>query len=200
MDTLEEWRPVVNGVLYSLQFREQLDNELAAHMAQRLIREPLAGLTAEQQHEALTAAVETGIELTRRHPEHPEDEVRRFLVDVLAEMDALRPWPEPPFEQIRLYRWADYSDEPVLIARLRISSAKTEHLVGVVLGNLSDIAKDGAFLRLKSGTVIALVARWWPDSNNVAVLTQGPCENPAAVVQELIESTELDTNRVEEIA
>lgn len=200
MDTVEEWRPVVNGVLYGLQFREQLDNELAAHMAQHFIREPLAGLSAEQQYAALTTAVETGIELTRMQPGHPEDEVRRFLSDVLAEMDALRPWPEPSFERIRLYRWADYSDDPVLIARLRVSSAKTENLVDVVLATLSDIGKDGAFLRLKSGTAVALVARWWPDSNNVAVLTQGPCENPGAVIRELIESTELEADHIEQLA
>ena len=99
----ESWRGAVNCVLYGAQFQEDLTSDLAARVAPGLIQKPLAGLTAEQQLMALSTAAESGNGLTNLIPEaHSEDEFRKFLGMVVDQMDALRPWPEPPYTELNI--------------------------------------------------------------------------------------------------
>ena len=194
----EFWRGAVNGVLYGAQFQEELTSDLAARIAPGLIQKPLAGLTAEQQLTALSAAAESGNGLTDLIPEaHSEEDFRAFLWLVIDQMEKLRPWPEPPYTEVNTTQWSDFTD-PVLIARLPMNAAEAEEEVGTIFWRLEDIGKRAAVLQLKSGTVIALVARWWPESNTLALLTQGQ-QDPEAVVAELIEATSLTTDDIEQL-
>lgn len=195
MTPSEDWRPVVNGVLYSVQFREILNEELAVHTARSIIHRPLAGLTAEEQYAALTTAVQSGTELTWLEPEsHNEGDFRAFLSMVLHQMNTLRPWPEPSYERVELSRWSDFQD-PVVIGRLTQSPPKVEKKTATIFSRLDDTGQRAAVLRLRSGALVALVARWWPDSNNVAVITQGSSQ-PDDVVRELLDATQLSEDVV----
>ena len=197
-DSRESWRGAVNGVLYGVQFQETLTSDLAASVAPRLIKKPLAGLTAEQQITALRTAAESGSGLTNLIPEaHSEEDFRAFLWLVIDQMETLRPWPEPPYTELNTTQWSDFTD-PVLIARFPKSTPKAEGKLGTIFWRLEDIGKRAAVLQLKSGTVIALVARWWPESNTLALLTQGQ-QDPEAVITELIESTNLTTDDLERL-
>lgn len=187
----EYWRPVVNGVLYSVQFRDQLTDDLAGHLAQDILHRPLAGLTREDQYTALTTAVQSGTDLTSLIPKaHAESSFRGFLADVVDQLDALRPWPEPAYEDIFLSRWDEFAN-PVLIARLALSTPKVQQKTESFFYRLEDNQKRVIGLRLKSGTQVALVSRWWPDSTHSAVFTQGTCDHD--VIQELVEVTHLKT-------
>ena len=187
----QSWRPVVNGVLLSVQF-DQLTDDLAGHAARELLQKPLASFTREEQHAALTTAVHTGTGLTSFIPDaHGEGEFRNFLTRVVDQLDALRPWPEPAYEEIVLSRWENFPN-PVLIARLALSPPKVQQKTESIFSNLEDTAgKAAVVLRLKSGTQVALVSPWWPDSIHSAVLTQGSCEHD--VIQELVEATHMET-------
>ena len=197
-DSRESWRGAVNGVLYGVQFQETLTSDLASSVAPRLIKKPLAGLTAEQQLAALSTAADSGSDLTKLIPEaHSEADFRAFLWLVIDQMETLRPWPEPPYTELNTTQWSDFTD-PVLIARFPKSTPKAEGKLGTIFWRLEDIGKRAAVLQLKSGTVIALVARWWPESNTLALLTQGQ-QDPEAVITELIESTNLTTDDLERL-
>lgn len=193
----ESWRPVVNGVLYSVQFHDDLTDDLAGHLARQILHRPLAGLAREGQYEALATAVHTGEGLTRFLPQsHAEGAFRDFVARVVGQLDALRPWPEPAYEEILLSRWEDFAN-PVLIARLTLSSPKVQQKTESIFANLDDIGKGGIVLRLQSGAQVALVSRWWSDSNHSAVFTQGVCEHD--VIQELVDVTYLETGHFEMI-
>lgn len=194
--SLESWRGAVNGVLYGVQFEEKLTNELASRMAPGLIRKPLAGRTAEGQYAELDTAVNVGTDLTKLIPDaHSEEKFRNFLSLLISQMDALRPWPEPPYTEINITQWSEFAD-PVLIARFPKSAPKVEHKIKTVFWRLEDIGVRAAVLGLKSGTVVAFVDRWWPESNAIAVVTQGQ-QNPDAVITELTEATDLTTDDFE---
>lgn len=192
------WRPVVNGILYSIKFHDQLTDEIVEHTAREIIRNPLAGLSAEDQYTALAEAVTSGEDLTKLEPEaHTENAFRDFLARLVAQLDAFRPWPEPAYERLDVSRFSDLAN-PVVIARLPMSAAKAEQKSGATFGRLEDIGKRAAVLRVNSGTVVALVARWWPESNTIAVITQGQ-PSPDAVITELIEATALSADDVEQV-
>ncbi len=194
----ESWRGAINGVLYGVQFQDELTSDLAYHMAQRYIRKPLAGLTAEGQYAELSTAAESGSDLTKLIPEaHSEEEFRNFLWLVINQMDALRPWPEPPYTEVNITQWSEFT-QPALIAHLPLNAAEAEEEVGTIFWRLEDIGKRAAVLQLKSSAVVALVARWWPKSNTLALLTQGQ-QDPEAVITELIESTNLTTDDLERL-
>lgn len=194
----EFWRGAINGVLYGVQFQEALTSDLAASVAPRLITKPLAGMTAEQQLTALRTAAESGSGLTNLIPEsHSEEDFRAFLWRVIDQMETLRPWPEPPYTEVNITQWSDFTN-PVLIAHLPMNAAEAEEEVGTIFWKLEDIGKRAAVLQLKSGVVMALVARWWPESNTLALLTQDQ-QDPEAVVAELIEATSLTTDDIERL-
>lgn len=194
----ESWRGAVNGVLYGVQFQDELTSDLASRMAQRFIRKPLAGLTAEGQYAELSTAAESGSDLTALIPDaHSEEEFRNFLSLLVDQMDALRPWPEPPYAEVNISQWGELTD-PVLIARFPKSTPKAEEKIGTVFWRLEDIGKRAAVLQLKSGTVVALVARWWPESNTIALLTQGQ-QDADAVLTELAEATYLTDGDLERL-
>ncbi len=193
----EEWRPFVNEILYGVQFHEQLTEDTAARIARDIIREPLVNLTYEEQYAALATAVESGVDLTRLEPDrHAESDFREFLSMILGQMDALRPWPDPPYELVGMSRWEEFAD-PVVIARVLMGPMKAENKINAIFDSWDDIGKRGAVLRLKSGAVVALVARWWPDSSHIAVVSQGHCPRPDEVIQELIDATALEADDFE---
>lgn len=190
------WRPVVNGILYSIKFQDQLTDELASRTAQEIVRHPLAGLSADDQYTALTTAVNTGEDLTKLEPEaHSEAAFRNFLTRVVEQLDALRPWPEPAYARLNLSRFSDLA-EPNAIACIRLSTPKVEQKIEAPFGRLDDLGKRAAVLQLSSGAVVALVARWWPESNTIAVVNQGQ-QDPGAVLTELIQVTALTPDDVE---
>ena len=188
------WRGAVNGVLYTVQFHESLTRDLAADRAQMLLKQPLAGFTEEQQYDALREAVESGTDLTQLIPEpHSEQDFRQFLVLLIEELDALRPWPEPAFRALDVSRW-DELGELTVIARLPVVVPRVEAKISTVFWKLDDLGKRAAVLRLtSSGAVVAFVAGWWPDSRNVA-LAAAPEHDPNAIIDELTTSTDLTSD------
>lgn len=194
----EFWRGAVNGVLYGAQFQEELTSDLAARVAPGLIQKPLAGLTAEQQLTALSTAAESGNGLTNLIPEaHSEDDFRTFLWLVIDQMEKLRPWPEPPYTEVNITQWSDFT-EPVLIARFPKSTPKAERKLGTIFWRLEDIGKRAAVLQLTSSAMVAFVDRWWPESNAIAIVTDGQ-RDPEAVIAELIEATSLTADDIERL-
>lgn len=190
MSSRESWRGAVNSVLHEVHAEEALTSDLAARLAPQLIRHP-AGLTAEGLYTELNTAAATGSNLTQLMPDaHSEAAFRTFLSLVTDQMDALRPWPEPPYTELNITQWAELTD-PVVIARLTMGAPGIEAEVGTILAELGDIQKRAAVLQLKSGIVVALVTRWWTSPYSAAaVVTEGQ-QDPDAVIAELAEVTGL---------
>lgn len=186
----DEWRPVVNGLLHSVQFRERLDADYAAEVAQHLIARPIVGISAERQYAALAYAVESGTDLTRLTPDaHDEADFRAFISMIVERMDALRPWPAKPFEKVPMLRWSEFSG-PVLIGRLAVMSMVVERKLRMGFVRLADTGQRCLVLRLSSGALVALVAGWWPGSRDIAVLAQND-EDPETVIRALFDAAEL---------
>lgn len=91
---MPEWRGVNNGVLYSVQFAQELNDAQVDRIARWLLGQPLWELTQQQEYDALAEALRSDAQLTKLIPEpHTENAYRDFLRRVLARLDQARPWP-----------------------------------------------------------------------------------------------------------
>jgi hypothetical protein len=190
------WRRVSNSILDSMQFERELGDPEVARFAHEMIRRPFTYLTTEQEYAAITEALGTDVRLTELIPgPHREQEYRDFLKRLLDRLDAMRPWPEPPLRPVDVSQWPDLADAQ-LVARIRLGPVKVEERLQRGTWQDGDLYRRVMALRLRSGTELALVARWWPDSKDVALLLRDPHEEPPAAVAEFRSATGLGADEI----
>jgi hypothetical protein len=185
----EPGRGVSNVILYSVLFDKQLDDDVVTRVAERAVEHPDAYLTTEQIYAGIAEALASNEILTESMPGHPhgEQEYRDFLARVARRLDAMRPWPQRPFQVVDPLSWYDL-DYARLIARVKLSVIGVERRLHEVFGRSGD-GRQVMALRLKSGAEVALVARWWPDSKDTALLQRDPRLSPPDVLAEFCITT-----------
>jgi hypothetical protein len=193
MMTVEPWRGVINGIHYGVQFEPELTDEIAARITRALLEEPLFDLTEAEEYDAIVAALQSDATLTAVDPDrHGEAEFRDFLRRLLSNMDAARPWPEPPFRSLGQAEWFGFAQaKPIL--RILTSYLSLQDRLHKGFGSVDH---DGRrltvlILRLKSGDEVALVTPWWRGSGDVAVLQRDPRRRSEDVVTEFLNATGL---------
>lgn len=83
---MEEWRGLLNGVLYVVQF-SVLDSAEADRVARMIREQPIFGWTVEQQYDALAAALASDADLSTGIPQpHSDAELRTFLRAVVTRL------------------------------------------------------------------------------------------------------------------
>jgi len=84
---IEEWRGLLNGVLYVVQFSPVLDSSEADRVARMIREQPLFGWSVQRQYDALAAALASDADLSTGIPQpHPDAAVRTFLSQVLTRL------------------------------------------------------------------------------------------------------------------
>jgi hypothetical protein len=90
-----DWRGVINGVLYVVQFEPVLDHGVVAARAAELVARPLFGRPVAATVHALRAALASGEPLTGGIPQpHDEATARAYVAALVERLEALRPWPD----------------------------------------------------------------------------------------------------------
>ncbi|WP_157101313.1 hypothetical protein [Nocardia shimofusensis] len=190
----DNWRPVVNAVLYMSQFSTALDEAEAQRVSAALLEKPLGNLTPEQEYRALADALESGQELdTVVKVKHAPAEVRSFLSRVVAELDAMRPWPLPPLREIPITQWSN-SVSVGPIAQIAVGWPAIEGRVGKTFKRLEN--GQGLLVALRSGSELALI---WPSQSGKAatdVFSLGQERTASAIAQELISATSLNADEI----
>jgi hypothetical protein len=198
---MADWQFVNKVALYGLLGNTSPDEAAVTGLAERAVENPDGYLTTEEIYAGIAEALRSGTILTDALPGPlpSEHEYRAFLGLVLDRLDALRPWPEAPFQNLDPLLWRDWGDMPVA-ARIRLSFLQLMPRVRRVFVHVDDDPRIGdrevLALRLKTGTEVALVARWWPDSKDVALLQRDPRLPPRQVVAEFLDATELSEDEV----
>lgn len=196
-----DWRRLVWSLLYTVQFNEILDDDLARWRAGGLVLEPFSGFTREEEYEALQEALRSDASLAEELMDspvpHTEEEVRDFLRRVLERMDALRPWPELPFLTLRNESWDLGACRP--LARLHMDWLEAGHRLGTTFYGR---AEDGSWLpmRLNSGDEVAMVAPWWEGSRDVAVLARpGTDREPEEILAAFLHVTGFAPEEIDDL-
>jgi len=195
--TTEWWRAVTAPLLYSAQF-ERLDDDLVDRRTRALLEEPVVDLAPEDEYRAITEALASSARVTEAIPEpHGEAEFRGFLRRLLARMDEMRPWQTPPHRPLSQSRWAEYRDAQV-VGRIRMRYVDAQSRMKYVLRGMQEgnLKIRVLILRLRSGDEVALAAPWWPESQDVAVLTRDHKRRAEDVVAALVDGTGLIPDEV----
>jgi hypothetical protein len=180
----EQWRGVNNAVLYSVQFDRVLDGPAVDRMARLLLENTPLGLTPQQAYDALAHAVGSDTPLTGDIPQpHSDQEFRGFLRDLLGRLDAMRPWPQAPYDRLDAARWADFTGARP-IARIGLSYVKAQERLKRIFDRVEDGGtREVLLLRLRSGAEVALAGA--PGVREITVLQRTAGPPPAQVLAEL---------------
>ncbi|WP_253814215.1 hypothetical protein [Nocardia amikacinitolerans] len=190
----EDWRPVVNAVLYMTQFAQALDRAEANRVSTALLERPFGNLTPEQEYRALVDALNSDQELdTVVRVKHSPAEIRNFLSNVVAELDAMRPWRAPPLQEIPATRWPEFANaKPV--ARVAVAWPAIEGRIDKTFKRLGD--SQGVLVKTRSGSELALV---WPShtgKSETDIIPLGSSQKVSALVQELVDATLLNMDEI----
>lgn len=111
----QDWRAVMNAVLYGIQFSKVLGPEEVDRISTGLLANPLWNLTPDDEYQALSAALDSGEKLDNFvGTGHSESELRDFFQAVVGELDGRRPWPPAGFQQLPLTEIGQFTDnEPI---------------------------------------------------------------------------------------
>jgi hypothetical protein len=192
----EWWRGFSNVVLYGLLFDDALDDAVVDRVAQGIIEQPFMP-TSEQDYAAIAEALRSGARLTDSLPNNPhaEHDYRDFLERVLDRLDSMRPWPVPPYVAIDVPQW-QYLDGAQAVARIHLGHMKIAARIHRAFRQAAQYGGRILVLRLRSGSEVAMVYPWWPDSTDVAVLVRNPYQAPPEVVEEFRVATGLTQDEV----
>ncbi|GAJ79406.1 hypothetical protein NBRGN_010_00460 [Nocardia brasiliensis NBRC 14402] len=183
-----EWRPVLNTVLYMAQFSELDENE-ARRIAESLLAKPPGDFTIEKTYQSLADAIAAGEELdTIVQMRQSPQVIRKFLERIVDELDGKRPWTIPAVREISISRWADFASlQP--IAQISTPWPAIEGKVGKTFKAVD--GGEGLIVMLRSGITLGLA---WPSrigKSATDVLVPEGSAGSSVIVQELIESTAL---------
>lgn len=190
----DDWRPVINAVLWMTQFAPTLDEGEVRRIATSLLEKPFGDLTPEQEYQALVEALDSGEQLDAIvRVKHSPTEIRRFLAGIVAELDARRPWQDAALREIPISRWAEFADA-VPIARISVPWPTIEGKVDKTFKRVG--GGEGVLLRMRSGIELGLV---WPGragKSETDILSLGTPQSASAIIQELIGATSLKADEI----
>ncbi|MFE6923232.1 hypothetical protein ACFVAV_19545 [Nocardia sp. NPDC057663] len=189
------WRPVVNAILYSVQFEKELDDHVVGRIAYSLLTEPLTTLTPEGQYQALSDGLATGAPLPTlvQMPQDPA-ELREFLSRVVARMDDMRPWPTLPYLRLPKESVSTFKNA-MPIARI---SARVDDIQARISRGFYWGTEYGIFIPLKmsSGRIIGMFTPFWDGSDDIVLVDATHDTEPGAVIDELLSATRIDPGTV----
>ncbi|MEU4836906.1 hypothetical protein [Nocardia testacea] len=188
-------RAVVNAILYGVQFADTLNAAEVDRTSSSLLHHPLWSLTPEQEYQSIVDALGSDSEIgSILRPRHSEVAVRNFLQQVVDRLDALRPWPDLPFQELSEIRWSEFSGAPA-IARVDVSWPEIETRVGRIFTESVPDSRQYLLLRLRSGIEVGFV---WPGENedSTAIVAPDASVPEADIVQEIVDATDLDSPEV----
>jgi hypothetical protein len=197
-DVTEWWQGVNGYVLYCVQFAQELDGTRVDWIAHLLLSRPLWAFTQQQEYDALAEALRSDAQLTAFIPEpHTEEAYRDFLRRVLARLDAARPWPELPFQELSMSHWVDFAGA-IAAARIGLSVKNIHERLHRAMARLTVEGTDREvlMLRLRSGDEVALVTPWWPGSADTVVLQRGRASSAEQIIAEFIRCTGFTADEV----
>jgi hypothetical protein len=175
--TDDQWRAVSNAVLYSVQFDRELNDAVLDRVIRLLFEQPMWDLTPEDEYNGLAQAVRSPDPLTGDIPQpHSDHEFRGFLRRLLDRLDAMRPWPQLPYQSLSVSKWGEFAGARP-IARIGLSYVKAQERLKRIFGRVNDGGtREVLLLRLRSGAEVALVGA--PGAAEITVLQRLPDRSP----------------------
>ena len=168
---------------------ELADHELVEHAADDLIDRTSYEATVAEFHQAFVRAVTAATlppAALAAAENHSEATLLSFLRQLLAELERRRPWPEPPLIQVDPDEWPALGSG-LPIAWTELPLPLIEQATRASFDTPSDTEMPLAVLRLRGGTIVALVGEPGPEPNRFLVLmpdTEGQ-QDPAEVIEYL---------------
>ncbi|WP_225729985.1 MULTISPECIES: hypothetical protein [unclassified Nocardia] len=191
----EEWRGVVNAILYVVQF-DELGPEEVSRVSRNLLTKPFFDLTPDQEYRALLEALESGAELNATiGTRHSEAEIRDFLNRIVAELDDMRPWPEPQFQELPMTRWPEFAGRAPF-AQVDVSWPEIETKLRLIFNKSDSDGRECLPVRMRSGVEVGFIWPGWPGSSATAVVALKTDLPAHRIVDEIIQATLLEPSDI----
>jgi hypothetical protein len=193
-----QWKGLVNQVLYAVMFQRALDGTAVDETARNMIyRRTLRDGAGAYRAAAEAALGQPGPLVDQIPTRHSEEAFRDFLRRLVERLDALRPWPEPPFVSQPLEEWAAFADGRA-IARVEAPYMRVSHILNELFLPIpgdDERRRMGVILRLADGRVVALVGA--PGAGErVLLLQRAAGGDPAATIAAFRAATGLSADLV----
>src|SRR6476620_12668774 len=94
-----DWRGIINGLLYGLIFVPEITDEVVEFYADAAVNYTVLGDGPEAYCRAIDEALASGERLDglSQLPQFPQAQIAAYLRALVARLQDLRPWPEPKF-------------------------------------------------------------------------------------------------------
>ncbi|CAJ1586160.1 hypothetical protein [[Mycobacterium] wendilense] len=193
------WRGPVHQLLYGLMYTGDVTDDIARSHAEDAVSYRTLPMGPQVYYDAIMQALASGQELDEaRQLRHLDaDDIERFLRGVVVELDALRPWPEPPFRVLTRDTWEGLASTPPA-ARLNDPVGR----VGRFLKKSFRPAGKGypgkavLVLKLSTGETVALIGSF---AGRDAVALHTDAHDPAAAITHFVEQTGYPESKIERI-
>lgn len=195
--TYTRWHQLVTGLLFSVQYESDLGDDLADRRACAMLEEPLPGFGQDDGYAALVEALESADDLAGLLPGgvpvgHTDTDLRAFVARVRDHMDAKRPWTPPAYVPLDTSRSGEFGGGHTLAAlrpRWVEVGERLQRMFSAVEGTDGG-EREVLLLRLRTGDEVALVAPWWEQSEQVAVVQHpGSTRTPREVLTAFLDLT-----------
>jgi hypothetical protein len=192
----EEWRGVLNAVLYGSIYTPELNDEAVDTTARQLIARRLYREPTQYYYDVIRDALSRNVPMNSGMTRHSQADTRRFFERLLTRLDHYRPWPEPPYLKQDISLWRTFGR-----ARPVASISSTELQAGNWLGEIFDTVPGDdedrrvLILRLRSGRMVALLAPANRTIKGVTVLQPEPID-PEAAVADFCEATGFSRDQI----
>jgi hypothetical protein len=188
--TEDEWRGILNQLLYVLEYHPVPDDPAVDAIAENMIERRILPSGPEEYYHAYSQALQSARLLGPQSlpTRHDEASLRDTIARLLFRLDERRPWPQQRFAKLQTAEWT-YADAPTT-AVLRATRGLVEERIWQVFDyvGVAGARTPVIILRQRTGEIVAMIASTGPrpqDRSTVAlrVLHGDPTEALASFME-----------------
>ncbi|MUL46843.1 hypothetical protein FZI97_13125 [Mycobacterium sp. CBMA360] len=161
-----------------MQYEFMLDGRAATDMARAIVARRCLTDGAQSYLEAIDAAITQNGSVCVAPTPHTDNTLRPFLHALAGELRNPFPWGPPFTQELKLDNWGQLFNVGQPIARIEMRLLEVSQRLGFEFGEIPGRPEPALLIRLRSGTVVGLMARPRIGDPGVEIFANGAVDVP----------------------